>query len=821
MFGKDLDILEPIATGITFFTNVIKLVSDFFGSQIFRNLLTTIKEFFGPVLNGIKAVFDGINNTVQGFNFSSIEKIDTDDINKFISGIFDAIRFGVNKITEFIEGIDVSDIGNIIGNIINEIVKTLPSFINLAVASIGKVIETVGATLSNVSGGDIGGILASALNGLQTLVLKAIPVIGTAFLKALNALGTAFNESGVLGKTLIVGTVVGFFTKLFTGQGLISRAREAISKGFTSLFRGGERGRERRATLRFSPFERAVDRKLDQIIRLLGGRPLGDGPGGGPRGPRGPRDRTPPTRATQERFRRRFRNRAFRQRFRNPVRSGARSRLIGQVFRRQGGRLLDLGSKFTQPITRALGGLRSQLSQFRAGFATTPRTARGFQIAVGGPKSPGRAFDVGKAFRGLPATISKSFSGISSGLTRLFSSASRRLGTLTTAASKSISQVVKNVPQVTSRAFRVISDIAKSGANVAGKITQNVTRTGANVAGKVAQNVPRVAGGIANSAARGAGAVARGAGAVARGAGNLIKNLPKGALFSALFGGFAIADILGRKTDASELEGLTPEEKRERRRQDERGKTRGILGVLGGIGGGALAGAGVGAALGAAGANPFTVAVGGVLGSIIGGIIGEEAVNALSDDIIDGVTGFAKQVGDFFSGLWQSTSQLAGDGWRAVTNFFGENGPIQTTFRFIKDLPGNMVDGIKKGFSNISDTVTSLPSHLWKGLKEGFNDLFNNRDETPRRFLGGAGSGMTLVGENGPELVNLGTASVVTPQSSFAGLGLNSRASMSQPINNIVINVNAPGANEFADQLSNDVMNKLEEQFNYAQSLMA
>ena len=222
-------------------------------------------------------------------------------------------------------------------------------------------------------------------------------------------------------------------------------------------------------------------------------------------------------------------------------------------------------------------------------------------------------------------------------------------------------------------------------------------------------------------------------------------------------------------------------------------------------------------ALGAAGANPFTVAVGGVLGSIIGGIIGEEAVRALGDDIIDGVTGFAKQVGGFFSGLWQSTSQLAGDGWRAVTDFFGEKGPIQSTFRFIGDLPGNIVDKIKDGFSNISETLSSLPSNIWEGIKSGLSKL-NPFDKPDERFLGGVGSGMTLVGENGPELVNLGTASVVTPQSSFAGLGLNNRAARPQ-VNNIVINVNAPGANEFADQLSNDVMNRLEEQFNYASSL--
>ena len=409
----------------------------------------------------------------------------------------------------------------------------------------------------------------------------------------------------------------------------------------------------------------------------------------------------------------------------------------------------------------------------------------------------GAASRASLVFSGIGRKISGIADSVSSSSAKLFTAASRKIGTLATGTTKSVSKVVKNAPQIAARASRLASDTAKTGANVAGRV--------ASGAGNVAK---KVGGGAANAA----GAV----GNVAKGAGGALKKLG-GPLLTTLLGGFAIADILGRKTDAAEMEGLTPEEKRERRRQEERGKTRGVLGVLGGIGGGALAGAGVGAALGAAGANPFTVAVGGVLGSIIGGIIGEEAVNALGDDIIDGVTGFAKQVGGFFSGLWQSTSQLAGDGWNAVTDFFGEKGPIQSTFRFIGDLPGNIVDKIKEGFSNISETLSSLPSNIWEGIKSGLSKL-NPFAEPEGRFLGGAGSGMTLVGENGPELVNLGTASVVTPQSSFAGLGLNNRAPGPQ-INNIVINVNAPGANEFADQLSNDVLNRLEEQFNYATSL--
>ena len=288
---------------------------------------------------------------------------------------------------------------------------------------------------------------------------------------------------------------------------------------------------------------------------------------------------------------------------------------------------------------------------------------------------------------------------------------------------------------------------------------------------------------------------------VARGLSGGLRRVP---LLGTLLAGVSIASILGGGgANAAEMEGLTPEQKREQRRQDERGKTRGVLGVLGGVAGGAAGGAALGTLVG----GP----VGTVIGGVIGGIVGEEAVKLLSDPIIDGITDFGKGVGSFFSGLWKGTSQLFGDGWKAVTSFFGPEGPIQSTFKFVVELPGKMVEGIKEGFEAIRDKVVGLPATLWKSITEGFTGKQPKASETDGKFLGGVGSGMTLVGENGPELVNLGSGSVVTPMTSFAGLGLSQRGSTSQPINNIVINVNAPGADEFAEQLSFDVIKKLDE----------
>jgi len=717
VFGTG-DPLNVILTGVEFFTFVLEQVRDFFGGETFRNFL----KVFTPIADAIRSL--------DTKNIS----IDLSTIRSFISGLGDTIRSFIGKVTDYINGLDTGAISSILGDVASEIAKTIPSIIGLVFASIGKLI---GAAFDTFLKADAGGKLLIA-GGVLVLFRKQI-------FAAISGL---------------VGAVTGLFNIRGGIANLFDRGRAPGSSRLGNALRG---------------FEGQVLLKLDNIIRLLrgGGLPE-DLPGGRPTRPR----RTTASPAAQQRFRRRFGNRAFRRRFRSPIRGGARFRLARRGL-----------TGLNRNLSRAVSGVRPQFNQFRAGFGTTPNTARGFNVAVGA-SSPGRAFNIGQGFRNLPSTISRSFSGVTRRLTEVIGTAGTRIS--------SISGTVSNrVATLFSSASRRISSLA----SVATKGVSSIVRRAPQIA-SAAGRVARTAG----------GAIAGAAGGATRGLGGLLRRIPRGGLLGALVGGFSIASILGGgDAKASELEGLTPEEKRERRRQDERGKTRGVLGVLSGIGGGALAGGAAGAALGAAGANPFTIAVGGVLGSIVGGIIGEEAVKVLSDDIIDGVTGFAKRVGGFFTGLWEGTTKLAGDGWKAVTNFFGSEGPIQSTFRFVTELPGNLVESIKSGFQGIVEGVKNLPETIWKSITEGFGRLTgNNPDE---RFLGGVGTGVTLVGENGPELVNLGSGSVVTPQTSFAGLGLTGRSGGGQSINNVVINVNAPGADEFADQLSVQVIEKLDELF--------
>ena len=276
-------------------------------------------------------------------------------------------------------------------------------------------------------------------------------------------------------------------------------------------------------------------------------------------------------------------------------------------------------------------------------------------------------------------------------------------------------------------------------------------------------------------------------------------------LLGTALSGLALASIIGAPgAQADELEGLTPEEKKEQRREERREKTRGVLGVVGGIAGGAAGGAALGTVIG----GP----VGTLIGGIIGGIVGEVAVKLLSDPIIDGIGNFAAGIGDWFSNLWRGTKDLFGSAGEGIANFFGERGPIQSIWRFLMDIPNKVQEFVSSGWDFLSGALKDVPKSLLLGV---FGPLGMGAgfiiDKLQGRALGGSGRGLTLVGENGPEFVDFGTGSVAYPSSSFSGMGSRGRSS-SGPIS-IVINVNAPGANEFANQLTDQVIDELNRQF--------
>jgi hypothetical protein len=153
-------------------------------------------------------------------------------------------------------------------------------------------------------------------------------------------------------------------------------------------------------------------------------------------------------------------------------------------------------------------------------------------------------------------------------------------------------------------------------------------------------------------------------------------------------------------------------------------------------------------------------------------------------------------------------------------DFFGKEGPIQKTGAFAKKLYEDLGGGISTVWEGITDSFASITD--W--FKEKLGPITallpgGNTESIDEKALGGAGRGLTLVGENGPELVNLGSGSVVTPQSSFAGLfgGGGGRGGVIN--NNIVVNINAPGAELFANEIADNVLGKMDEIFENQKAL--
>jgi hypothetical protein len=247
------------------------------------------------------------------------------------------------------------------------------------------------------------------------------------------------------------------------------------------------------------------------------------------------------------------------------------------------------------------------------------------------------------------------------------------------------------------------------------------------------------------------------------------------------------------------------------------------------------------AAIGMAG-----TALGGVLGSFIGGpagtfigaqiggMFGEAIANILGPGVTEAVGGFVGDIGNFFGNLWSNVVGFGAGVLDNIGKFFGPEGPIASIGKYLYEIPGNILDTIKTKFEEARRALVDLPGNIVKAVLSifGGNDnqasdidrernkrrgsAFDDKDDPPKRFLGGAGEGMTLVGENGPELVNLGSGANVIPNSSLMGglFGNLMSQRASSPVTNIItINVNAPGADEFAETLRDNVIIELNNQF--------
>ena len=269
-----------------------------------------------------------------------------------------------------------------------------------------------------------------------------------------------------------------------------------------------------------------------------------------------------------------------------------------------------------------------------------------------------------------------------------------------------------------------------------------------------------------------------------------------------LFGG---ANAQARAIDEDDR--LSPEEKEFFKKENQKNAKQEAGRAAIGMAGGALGGI-IGSFFGPA-------------GTFIGGALGQQLGDAVSGflgpEVLEAVGGFVAEIGNFFGDLWGNVVGIGGSFVEGFKNFFGPEGPIASIGRYLYEIPGNILKTIQDKFEEVKQGFADLPGNLLNGIKNFFGGSGDGND-TDGKALGGVGSGITLVGENGPELVNLGSGANVIPNSSLmGGLYGNFRGGRGQaPIinNNITINIDAPGADEFADQLTDAVIVELDRQYN-------
>ena len=660
-FGN-FDVLEPILAGVTFLTDIFEKLGNFFESSEFQSFL----NIFDGLVEGLKSIFSG----------GSLD-LSAGSINKFIDGVFEAIRGLINKVAEFIRGLDASAIGSVLGNVLEELVKTLPSLIGLIVSGLGKALE----------------------------VIVSDPRLGLGAL----GLGALFAGRGVLGAAGYVldrtrrgeerraqgrrGGILGFFDSYLSdriqgfGDRRRDRKREEEKEGVD--YRSGNAKLANSGG--FTGWQGAVIRKFNQLLIILRSgigtfpvrmpqRAMQDLGVGQPRGTRGqPLDYTDPRLPDLEA------GRDPGRRGRRGLRLGARARLArmrGGIL----GKLVNVGENI----------MESRLGDFITG---------------------GSDLDLDYGEPGMN-----------------FSDRRGRLANLSPAARARFN-----------RRFGLRGRMASLGRGI-GRISG------------------RLGGGI-------------------------LGGLTGAAILGSIFG--------GGRANASEIDAddsLSPEEK-ELLRKKNRESTRQQAGAAAiGMAGGALGGI-IGSFFGPAGT---------FIGGALGQQLGDAIAGFVSPGILEAVGKFVEDIGAFFGNLWNSVSGLAQGGFKNFMNFFGPEGPIQSLSRFVFELPGNIIDTIKEGFSSAYDGLKDLGGNIVNTLA----GLFGGG-----RSLGGVGSGLTLVGENGPELVNLGSGTIVIPNSSLNGNLYGGGGSSSSVNNYVTVNVNAPGADEFAQQLSDAVIVELNTQF--------
>ena len=760
VFGEG-DPLNVILGGVEAFTSFIEKIRDFFGSDQFKGIL----EIFVPIIDSIKSIFTG------SFEFNS------SSINDLVTSIFDGIKSLIKTVSEYIQGLDAAAIGSVLGNIVSQIAGLIPPLISLVFEIAKKAFVAIGqsgpgglalfgglASLAianrgfDAATGQQGGVLGGINRNIRDRQQSRARGIRQRFSNATRGRNRGFFPRRALGRAM----------NFLVGTPELDKVVDYKS-GNPDLARGGV----------FTGWQGEVIRKFNQIIIIMRDavpvyfKPGGANyRGGGPGGPGGPRGRV----------------------------TGSNIDVRGRT---------QFGEDYGPLTRRDFIESRAEERNQRAASLRRQRQRRDFRRGFGS-----RIGSIGGRFRGatsrlggMGGRLTSGIGNLASGLVGFMAGPDYFEGMTDTYMDAGTQYMAPIGPLPLNSRDPYAENFATGGYDP--RMISDLTPDARNRA--IQSRFDRRYGG-ARGAMRGLRFRGRGMmGGLRRGLGRL-----GGPLAGAALTAFSLASLFGGDANAGEMEGMTAEDQRQMRRD----RNRQVLGGLAGIAGGAAGGALLGSTLGP---------VGTVLGGVLGGVLGEEAVKSLSDPIIDGIGEFAGKVGDFFKGIWDGAGNIFSSALEGIGGFFGEKGPIQTTWRFLMDIPKNVKKTLDNGWSFVTNIIKDLPSAvltaalgplglLAQPIIDAITGGESKKTTEKGRFLGGVGTGLTLVGENGPELVNLGTGSVVTPQTSFAGLGAG-RSQQAPITNNVVINVNAPGSNEFAETLTVQVIDKLEEMYETQKAL--
>ena len=738
------------------------------GIELFTDVIESITDFFaGPTFQSILNVFKPLVEAVKNIFSGGELDFSVDSINNIISSIFEGIRGFLSKVIDSIKSIDGEKVGSILGNIATEIGKSIPSVISLIFEGIKKVVGTTLNTISSAEGPLVKAVLGGgALTAAGLLLNKLISPIVNFFTR---------REGGLLGSGVRrIDQIVR--TSLFNAQ----KAPDGGARGFGREFfrnirRGGgttpyETGNPDLARSGgFSGWQGEVIRKFNQIIIIL-------------------RDAVPvyPARPNYQRGG-----------GSRPPAGGPRGRVTGSNIGGTDYPDQPLGPMTREEFIRSRAEERNQ----RAASLRRQRQRRDFSRRFGT-----RVGRFGSGIRGglsRVGSIGRSFGGRFAGL---------GISALSMAAGGDFYGGMAD--DYMDAGTQYMSPIGPLPLNSVDPYAENLATGGFDPRLDSAGFAPRQTAlqrlerrrAYRRSLRGRVGGIGRGIGRLGRGLGRL-----GGPLVGAALTAFSLSTLFGGDANAEETEGMTAEDRRQMRRDRNRSVLGGIAGIAGGAAGGALLGTSLGP-------------VGTVIGGILGGIVGEEAVKMLSDPIIDGIGDLADRMGGFFKGLWSKVTGGAGQlgnfikgGWENIVNFFGEDGPIQSTARWFTDLPGKIGNTLKEAWGRITQAIMDTPTWLLTallgplGLAGGaLRDILSGNqsgaadklgvDDPEKKSLGGR----VMFNEKGTGeigILPMGTT-FITPSSMPQVLSaMGGRSQAGEINNNIVVNVYSDGGstNEVAD----------------------